>query len=68
MGFYQFLLKRLLYVIPTMFLVTIAVFSILQMVPGDPVDALLAEDQDAEMRAILIKQYGTFKTMQVNVC
>jgi len=65
MGFYQFLLKRLLYVIPTMFLVTIAVFSILQMVPGSPVDALLAEDQDAEMREILIKQYGFDKPIVV---
>jgi peptide/nickel transport system permease protein len=58
MSFLQFLIRRLLYVVPTMFLVTVAVFSILQMVPGDPVDALLSGTQDAEMRTILIKQFG----------
>lgn len=58
MSFYQFLIKRLLYVIPTIFLVTVMVFSILHMVPGDPVDALLAADQDAKMREMLIKQLG----------
>jgi peptide/nickel transport system permease protein len=58
MNFYQFVLKRLLYVIPTIFLVTVMVFSILHLIPGDPVDALLAEDQDAEMREILIKELG----------
>jgi len=58
MSLAQFFIRRLLYVIPTMFLVTVAVFSILQMVPGDPVDALLSGTQDAEMRTILIKQFG----------
>jgi len=58
MSFAPFFIRRLLYVIPTMFLVTVAVFSILQMVPGDPVDALLSGTQDDEMRTILIKQFG----------
>lgn len=65
MGFAQFLIRRLLYVIPTMFLVTLAVFSILQMVPGDPVDALLSGTQDPEMREILIKQLGFDKPVPV---
>lgn len=65
MNFSKFLIKRLLYVIPTMLLVTIAVFSILQMVPGNPVDALLAEEQDAEMREILVKQFGFDKPIYV---
>jgi peptide/nickel transport system permease protein len=58
MKFHQFVIKRLLYVIPTIFLVTVMVFSILHLIPGDPVDALLAEDQDAEMRKVLVKQLG----------
>jgi len=41
-----------------MFLVTLAVFSILHLIPGDPVDALLADSQDPEMRRILIREYG----------
>jgi len=58
LDFAQFFIRRLLYVIPTMFLVTVAVFSILQMVPGDPVDALLSGTPDAEMRRVLVKQFG----------
>jgi len=66
MSFTQFLIRRLLYVIPTVFLVTVAVFSILQLVPGDPVDALLEEGmQDEEMRKILIKQYGFDKPIYI---
>jgi peptide/nickel transport system permease protein len=58
MSFYKFLLKRLLYVIPTLFLVTVLVFSIMHLVPGDPVDSMLSVDQNQEMRMMLIKQYG----------
>jgi peptide/nickel transport system permease protein len=58
MSFYKFLLKRLLYVIPTLFLVTVLVFSIMHLVPGDPVDSMLSVDQNQEMRQMLIKQYG----------
>ena len=59
MSFTQFFIRRLLYVIPTVFLVTVAVFSVLHFIPGDPVDALLEEGTpDEEMRKILIKQYG----------
>ena len=58
MSFYKFLLKRLLYLIPTVFLVTLLVFSIMHLVPGDPVDSMLSVDQNQEMRKMLIKQYG----------
>ena len=58
MGFFQFLTKRLLYVIPTIFLVTVLVFSILHLVPGDPVDALLSNNPDPQMRKILVQQLG----------
>lgn len=65
MSFHQFLIKRLLYVIPTIFLVTLLVFAILHMVPGDPVDAMLAGEQDEEMRELLIKQLGFDKPVYV---
>jgi peptide/nickel transport system permease protein len=58
MSFYKFILKRLLYLIPTIFLVTLLVFSIMHLVPGDPVDSMLSVDQNQEMRKMLIKQYG----------
>jgi len=63
--------RRLLAVVPVLFGVTLAVFSMLFLVPGDPVKMMLAEfvtnpDQVAQMRAQLhldepvLKQYGRF--------
>jgi peptide/nickel transport system permease protein len=63
--------RRILAVVPVLFGVTLAVFSMLFLVPGDPVKMMLAEfvttpDQIAEMRAQLhldepiLKQYGRF--------
>jgi peptide/nickel transport system permease protein len=63
--------RRLLAVVPALFGVTLAVFSMLFLVPGDPVKMMLAEfvtnpDQVAQMRAELhldepvLRQYGRF--------
>jgi peptide/nickel transport system permease protein/oligopeptide transport system permease protein len=65
------ILQRVLAVVPVLFGVTLAVFSMLFLVPGDPVKMMLAEfvtnpDQVAQMRAQLhldepvLKQYGRF--------
>jgi peptide/nickel transport system permease protein len=64
-------LRRVLAVVPVLFGVTLAVFSMLFLVPGDPVKMMLAEfvttpDQIAQMRAQLhldepvLRQYGRF--------
>ena len=66
-----YLARRLLAVVPVLFGVTLGVFSMLFLVPGDPVKIMLAEfvttpDQVAQMRAQLhldepiLKQYGRF--------
>ena len=63
--------RRLLAVVPVLFGVTLAVFSMLFLVPGDPVKIMLAEfvttpEQIAQMRAQLhldepvLQQYGRF--------
>src|SRR2546421_7754902 len=63
--------RRVLAVMPVLFGVTLAVFSMLFLVPGDPVKMMLAEfvtmpDQIARMRAELhldepiVMQYGRF--------
>ena len=65
------ILRRVLAVVPVLFGVTLAVFSMLFLVPGDPVKMMLAEfvttpDQVAQMRAQLhldepvLEQYGRF--------
>src|SRR5262249_58494259 len=70
-GVLTYLARRLLAVVPVLFGVTLAVFSMLFLVPGDPVKIMLAEfvttpDQIAQMRAQLhldepiLKQYGRF--------
>ncbi|PYM91816.1 MAG: peptide ABC transporter permease [Candidatus Rokuibacteriota bacterium] len=66
-----YLTRRVLAVVPVLFGVTLAVFSMLFLVPGDPVKMMLAEfvtspDQIAQMRAQLHldeplpQQYGRF--------
>jgi peptide/nickel transport system permease protein len=66
-----FVARRVLAVMPVLFGVTLAVFSMLFLVPGDPVKMMLAEfvtnpDQIAQMRAQLhldepiLQQYGRF--------
>jgi len=66
-----YLARRVLGVVPVLFGVTLAVFSMLFLVPGDPVKIMLAEfvttpDQIAQMRAQLhldeplLQQYGRF--------
>ncbi len=70
------ILRRILAVVPVLFGVTLAVFSMLFLVPGDPVKMMLAEfvtnpDQVAQMRAQLhldepiLEQYGRFVTSAV---
>ena len=65
--------RRILAIVPVLFGVTLAVFSMLFLVPGDPVKIMLAEfvttpEQIAQMRAQLhldepvLKQYGRFVT------
>src|SRR5215470_8891513 len=65
------ILRRVLAVVPVLFGVTLAVFSMLFLVPGDPVKMMLAEfltnpDQVAQMLAQLhldesiLQQYGRF--------
>ena len=66
-----YLARRVLAVVPVLFGVTLAVFSMLFLLPGDPVKMMLAEfvttpDQIAQMRAQLhldepvVMQYGRF--------
>jgi peptide/nickel transport system permease protein len=70
------IVRRILAVVPVLFGVTLAVFSMLFLVPGDPVKMMLAEfvttpDQIAQMRAQLhldepiLQQYGRFVTNAV---
>lgn len=52
-----FLGRRLLLAIPTLFLVTIIVFSVQRLLPGDPALALAGEDRDPAVIAFIREKY-----------
>jgi peptide/nickel transport system permease protein len=54
----NFLIRRILLMIPTLLGVTIVVFLLIQIVPGDPTSALLPSDASKEVKDQLIKEMG----------
>src|SRR5882724_10250094 len=56
MSIFAYLIKRLAAVIPTIFLVTVMVFCLQQLLPGDPAAVLAGEDQDPNVVAYLHKK------------
>ncbi|QNU25924.1 ABC transporter permease [Geobacillus zalihae] len=65
MFFFRFLIRRVLYVIPMIFVVTLIVFSLILLIPGDPVLVLLGENATAEKVAQLKQQLGLDKPIIV---
>lgn len=53
----ELIVKRLLLAIPTLFLVSIMVFSLQKLLPGDPVLAMAGEERDPAVIAHLREQY-----------
>lgn len=56
--FLKYVLRRLMYVIPMIFITTLVVFSFILLIPGDPAIALLGENATAEKVALLNQQLG----------
>ena len=52
-----YLLRRIAIVIPTLFFVSILIFGLQQLLPGDPALALAGENQDPEVIAYLHAKY-----------
>jgi len=52
-----FLAKRLLQLIPTLFFVSVMIFSLQQLLPGDPALIMAGEDRDPEVIEQIRKQY-----------
>ena len=53
----ELIVKRLLLALPTLFLVSIMVFSLQKLLPGDPVLAMAGEERDPAVIAQLKEQY-----------
>src|SRR4051794_41594605 len=53
----SFLAKRLVQLLPTLFFVSILIFSLQQLLPGDPALIMAGEERDPEVIAQIRKQY-----------
>lgn len=59
----QYFLKRLLQAIPTLLLVSFAVFGLIRLIPGDPAQLLLGDAADASSLALLHAKMGLDKSL-----
>ena len=55
---FVYLIRRILYVVPIGFGVTVLVFALVHMAPGDPISAVVPPDAPEEMVQELRKAYG----------
>jgi peptide/nickel transport system permease protein len=57
--------RRLVATIPVLFLVTLGVFLLIHLVPGDPVETMLGESQDAVAKQALRQELGFDQPLHV---
>ena len=60
-----YVLRRALLLIPISLIISVVVFSLVHMVPGNPIDSLLGPGSDAQDREILIQAYGLDKPLPI---
>jgi peptide/nickel transport system permease protein len=61
----EYIVKRLLQMIPTILMVTLVVFAMMRAIPGDPIIALLGDAYTEENAAALRQAYGLDKPIVV---
>ncbi len=61
----NFLIKRLLLLVPVFLAVSMVIFMIIHMVPGDPIDNMIQIGSSPEQREQLITRYGLDKSLLV---
>ena len=61
----QFVLGRLVSIVPVLVLVTAGVFLLIHLTPGDPIDAMMAESVDAGVREELRRTLGLDRPIHV---
>ncbi len=65
MSFWTFIARRLAVLLPTLFFVSILIFSLQHMLPGDPAVALAGEEKDPAVVEEIRKKYGLDKPIPV---
>ena len=61
----DYIIKRILQMIPTILMVTLVVFAMMQAIPGDPIVSLLGDAYDEGIAAKLRQSYGLDKPVAV---
>lgn len=61
----EYIIKRLLQIIPTVLAITLVVFAMMQAIPGDPIITLLGDAYDEEDAQVLREEYGLNKPIIV---
>src|SRR5438105_15020119 len=62
---WSYILRRLLFGIPTLLGVTVIVFTLLHLAPGDPVSAMVPSDAPLELVLMIKEQMGLDKPLPV---
>jgi peptide/nickel transport system permease protein len=60
-----YLIRRVLYVVPTMLGVTVLCFALLHLAPGDPLSSVLPPDASEALRTQMLALYGFDKPLPV---
>ena len=62
-----YVINRILHMIPVLFVLTIVVFTFMQLLPGDVIDTLIGDEEaeDPVVRAALMEEYGLDKPVYV---
>lgn len=64
-GLIAYTVRRVLWAIPVLFVISLLVFYIMRLAPGDPVDSLLGNRYTPEAAEALKKKYGYDRPMHV---
>ncbi len=64
-GLFGYIVRRVLWAIPVLFAISIIVFSMLRLAPGDPVDRILGQRYDPVVADRLRAKYGYDKPIYV---
>ncbi|HNM77183.1 MAG TPA: ABC transporter permease [Tepidiformaceae bacterium] len=64
-GLSGYIVRRVLWAIPVLFLISIIVFFMLRLAPGDPVDAILGSRYQEDQARVLKEKYGYDKPVYV---
>src|SRR2546423_10176438 len=61
----QLIARRLIATVPVLFLVTLGVFLLIHLVPGDPIEAMMGESQDESAKLALRQELGFDKPLVI---